>query len=201
MGVPERKQREKINMKKAILKTATEMYLKDGFENLSIRAIANHMEYSVGTMYIYYKDRAELINAITEEGYKKLLKILRTVKKEQDPLAFLEKIMRKYLEFAFINTEYYDLMFIMARTPGISGDVKDWGNSLLSFKILMDTVQYCIDHKTLKYDDATIASLHIWSFMHGLVSLYFKKHLLPLNNPDQAFIENSMSSFLDAIKL
>lgn len=201
MGVTERKEREKAEMKKAILRTATEMYLKEGFENLSIRAIANRMEYAVGTMYRYYKDRAELIQALMEEGFKKMIKAFNTVKQDQDSIARLEKIMLKYLDFAFKNPEYYELMLIISKPSGINVEEKSWENGLAAFQILIDSINDCIKHNQLKYTDAQTASLHIWSFLHGLVCLHLKKHLTPLGDPDQNFLENSTRQFVETIRV
>lgn len=201
MGITERKQRERTQMKQAILKTATDMYLKQGFENLSIRAIANRMEYSVGTMYLYYKSKAELTNALMEEGYKKLIEAFATITPDLRPLYHLRQIMHKYLEFAFRNPEYYELMFIMTKPSGISMEEKDWQSGLASFDVLKNCVAKCIGEHLIKYEDNRIASLHIWSFLHGLASLYLKKHLIPVGKPDADFIKNSVDLFANAISV
>jgi AcrR family transcriptional regulator len=200
MGVTERKERERLEKKKAILETAMEMYMKEGFENLSIRAIANRMEYSVGTIYLYYKDRAELINALMEEGFKKLVRAYESIKFDGTPLTDLRKIMLKYMEFGFKNPEYYELMFLMTKPPRTPRRQEDYPSGMASYKALADIVDNCIKAKLISYDKPDVASLHIWGFMHGLVSLHIKRRLLPQDDPEPAFLSRSIDRFIRAIK-
>jgi AcrR family transcriptional regulator len=200
MGISERKERERQEMKKAILETAIEMYLKEGFENLSIRAIANQMEYSVGTMYLYYKDKAALLNDLMEEGFKKLVRAYQRLKRVQDPLLNLKNISRKYLDFAFKNPEYYELMFIMTKPPEMDRERERWQSALTSYKIFNEIVQECVKSRSICYKDAGLASLHIWSFLHGLASLYIKKRLLAAGDPKSESLDRTIDVFFDAIK-
>jgi AcrR family transcriptional regulator len=200
MGISERKERERQEMKKAILETAIEMYLKEGFENLSIRAIANQMEYSVGTMYLYYKDKAALLNDLMEEGFKKLVRAYQRLKRVQDPLLNLKNISRKYLDFAFKNPEYYELMFIMTKPPEMDREQEKWQSALTSYKIFNEIVKECVESRSICYKDAGLASLHIWSFLHGLASLYIKKRLLAAGDPKSESLDRTIDGFFDAIK-
>jgi AcrR family transcriptional regulator len=200
MGISERKERERLEMKKAILETAIEMYLKEGFENLSIRAIASQMEYSVGTMYLYYKDKAALLNDLMEEGFKKLVRAYKRLKRVQNPLLNLKNISRKYLDFAFKNPEYYELMFIMTKPPEMDREQEKWESALTSYKIFNEIVHECVKSRSISYDDAGLASLHIWSFLHGLASLYIKNRLLAAGDPKSEALDHTIDGFFDAIK-
>ncbi|MBK7338149.1 MAG: helix-turn-helix transcriptional regulator [Saprospirales bacterium] len=61
MGINERKEREKVELRGLILKGAMEVFLEEGFENTSIRRIAERVEYSPGTIYVYFKDKDEIL--------------------------------------------------------------------------------------------------------------------------------------------
>ncbi|MBL8015852.1 MAG: helix-turn-helix transcriptional regulator, partial [Ignavibacteria bacterium] len=64
MGTEDRKEREKLEMRQLIVKTAMQLFIEKGMENVSIRAIAEKIEYSPGSIYSYFKDKGEIIHAI-----------------------------------------------------------------------------------------------------------------------------------------
>ena len=53
MGTTERRERERLEMKELILRTATRQFEKYGYEKLTIRSIAQEIEYSPRTIYLY----------------------------------------------------------------------------------------------------------------------------------------------------
>ena len=76
MGILERKEREREDMRRLILNAARELFLEQGYEKTSIRNIADVIEYSPATIYLYYKDKNELFFALHEEAFLKLMEEL-----------------------------------------------------------------------------------------------------------------------------
>ena len=74
MGIKERRDVEKAEMKKKIKAAAIGLIEQEGYEKLSIRKIAAKIEYSPTTIYLYYKDKAEIITDMSDELYKKIEK-------------------------------------------------------------------------------------------------------------------------------
>ena len=72
MGIIERKERDKQEMRLKILETAKQIFIEEGFEKASIRAIADRIEYSPATIYLYFKDKNELFFSVHETGFEKL---------------------------------------------------------------------------------------------------------------------------------
>ncbi|HEY9245546.1 MAG TPA: helix-turn-helix domain-containing protein, partial [Candidatus Methanoperedens sp.] len=72
MGIKERKELEKQEMRKLILDTAMRLILEKGFENVTIRHIAEEIEYSPATIYLYFKDKDDIIYTLHREGFEKL---------------------------------------------------------------------------------------------------------------------------------
>ncbi|MBK6483188.1 MAG: TetR/AcrR family transcriptional regulator [Chitinophagaceae bacterium] len=174
MGITERKEREKQEKKALILEAATKMFLEDGFDKTSLRNIADKIEYSPATIYLYFKDKNELFYAIQEKGFELLLKQFRKLSTIKDPFEKLIRIGKEYLKFAEKNPEYYDLMFIM-RAPMIHIEEKDnWDCGMQSFLFLHEVVAECIKKKKLKSKNADMASIAIWSFAHGLAALHIR---------------------------
>lgn len=86
MGIKERRNEEKTEMKKKIMNAAIDIIEQEGYEKLSIRKIAAKIEYSPTTIYLYYKDKAEIITDMSDELYNKVMESVVAVMKENTPL-------------------------------------------------------------------------------------------------------------------
>lgn len=73
MGIKERRDGEKSEMRRRIMEAATEIINQEGYEKLSIRKIASKIEYSPTTIYLYYKDKAEIIGDMSNALYGKVM--------------------------------------------------------------------------------------------------------------------------------
>lgn len=172
MGISERKEREKMEMRSLILKEATRMFIEEGFEKASIRNIAERIEYSPATIYLYFKDKDEILFAIHEQGFDILLREMNKTAKITEPFERFCKVAEVYMKFAHENPEYYDLMFII-RSPmnKLSECDSKWTCGFECYQVLKDIIQDCIDAKVMKPMNIDYASISVWAFMHGLVSL------------------------------
>lgn len=179
MGILERKERDKEEMRRKIMDASRQLFLEQGFEKTSIRNIADAIEYSPATIYLYYKDKNELLFALHEEAFVKLMQELSVVMKVQDPFERLVEMGRQYIKFAVENPELYDLMFIMiAPMETLACRDEIWEDGMKSFCLLQTVVEHCIEGGYFKSDiDVETASLTIWAYMHGLVTLYLKNRL------------------------
>jgi len=77
MEVTERKEREKTEMRELITAAAMKMFLEDGYAKTSIRGIADAIEYSPGTIYLYFKDKDELLYEVQADAYGRLLEVFQ----------------------------------------------------------------------------------------------------------------------------
>lgn len=91
MGIKERRDVEKAEMKKLIMNAAIEIIEQEGYEKLSIRKIAAKIEYSPTTIYIYYKDKAEIIRDMSKELYSKVMHDIVAIINENTTLSFIEQ--------------------------------------------------------------------------------------------------------------
>jgi AcrR family transcriptional regulator len=85
MGIAERRESDKQRMRGRILEAAMKLFLKEGFERVTIRAIAKAIEYSPATIYLYFKDKNEILYALQTIGFEKLYKEQQDVLKIKDP--------------------------------------------------------------------------------------------------------------------
>jgi AcrR family transcriptional regulator len=203
MGITQRKEREREEMRSLILQGAQKLFLENGYEKTSIRGIADAIEYSPATIYLYYKDKNELLLAIHVLAFQKMMAEFSAVEGIADPLDRLIELGRKYIKFALENPELYDLMFVM-QAPMEALACKDeiWEDGMQSFDYLKLIVGECIKTGYFKADrDVETVCLTIWSFMHGLITIYLKKRMDMFgDNREMERMEESFKVFIEMIK-
>lgn len=196
MGILERKERNKQEMRLMILETAKEVFIKEGFEKASIRAIAEKIEYSPATIYLYYKDKNELFFAVHELGFDKLLEeMVAAIEGITDPFEELRRRGYAYMKFAFENPEMYDLMFISNAPMDALKEEENWNSGHKCFALLCETLQRGIEAKQLKFEEVEVAAMLIWSFMHGMISLKIRNRFKKFN--EQTEIQQLMIASLE----
>src|ERR1700730_11086394 len=113
MGVQERREREKKELKQEILDAARDLFVREGFENVSMRRIAEKIEYSPTTIYLYFEDKASLLFAICEETSARLAKRMAALTKASpDPVKPLRGGCRAYVDFGLKYPNHYRVPFI-----------------------------------------------------------------------------------------
>lgn len=203
MGIAERKEREKQEMKQRIIAAAMEMFLTEGYERTSIRNIADKIEYSPATIYLYYKDKDELLYEVQHEAFNKLGQYFAELISIQDPLKRLEAICRRYIQFSVDNPELYDLMFIL-KAPMNSIEEKDkWTNGVDAFEFLLQTVSECVDKGLIRFKDKMVGAFSIWSIGHGMISLNIRCRIKVMEMTESDTIDlinQSLDEYLELIK-
>lgn len=179
MGITERKEREREEKRRRILDAAKTLFLEHGFEKTSIRNIADHIEYSPGTIYLYFKDKNELLLALHTEAFDLFGKHLSQNIHQLTPIERLAQMGKNYISYALQNPELYELMFLM-RGPIDSLVCKEepWEEGLQSFESLRTAVRDCHAEGYLTAYEVDHATLLIWSFVHGLVALHNRNRLI-----------------------
>ena len=183
MGIQERKEREKERLKELIMGTAAELFRKNGYEKTSIRAIAKAIEYSPGTIYLYFKDKDELLYNISVRGFNHFFTYFTQVQDIDEPMQRLQKLGEVYLTFAFDHPAYYDLMFIM-NDPMRSLDKEEWSEGKRSHDVLTDVILDCKEAGYFKGYDVDELSVMIWGQVHGIVSLYIRDRMTMYEGTD-----------------
>ncbi|MGL6200724.1 MAG: TetR/AcrR family transcriptional regulator [Lachnospiraceae bacterium] len=99
MSIKERRNLEKAEMKRKIMDAAIEIINQDGYENLSIRKIAVKIEYSPTTIYLYYKDKAQIITDMSNELYSRIVKDVTDFTNENTLLSIDKQVKEALLVF------------------------------------------------------------------------------------------------------
>lgn len=179
MGVAERKERHKEELKKEILLAAKELFTQKGYEATSIRNIAEKIEYSPATVYLYYRDKDEIMHALHSEGFRMLVSYFADVVNEQDAFKRLKGLGYGYIKFCLENPDMYNLIFVMKDPMDHVSNCEDdeWDEGDRAFDVLYKTVVDCQATGYFKGFEPYGLSLMIWSAMHGLCTLRTSGHL------------------------
>src|SRR5271169_5963090 len=112
MGITDRKQRQKEEVRASILETAWEMIVTEGWQSFSIRKIADAIEYSVPVIYSHFENKDAILLEFNRKGFRLLVqKLIDAKKKQPGPSEEIFAMGHAYWSFAFIHREYYQLMF------------------------------------------------------------------------------------------
>jgi len=174
MGVKERKLREKKFLRQEILDAASELFVKEGYENVSMRRIADKIEYSPTTIYLYFKDKAELLEQVCHETFSRLsLHLGRILEQSGDPLDRLRRGLKAYVHFGLENPHHYRATFMMPIPEGFDKEkyTKPDSPGLQTFDFLRRCVFDCIAAGKFRSQDAELISQTLWCGMHGVTSL------------------------------
>jgi AcrR family transcriptional regulator len=185
MGITDRKQREREEMRVRILEAAKEIFLEKGYAQTSMRNIADRIEYSPGTIYLYFKEKDEIFNALHNEGFFKLLEQMKPLNHVADPFERLKAIGKVYMEFARTNKDLYDLMFITEAPLNADENKEKWEMGCIAFDFLQQVVRECIEAGRFKNRDVDYLSFIIWSGVHGMCALYCRQRIHVIERKDQ----------------
>jgi AcrR family transcriptional regulator len=185
-----------VQMRQRILKAAMELFLKQGFDSVTIRKLAAKIGYSVGTLYRYFPDKDEIFFALRGEGFEKFYQIQMQARKSSNPETRLRQHAWAYVEFALENPEYYELMFMMKAPIERAAEKKEWAAPARSLDLLRDDVKRAVSGGLLHTDSIDSAVYTIWFLLHGTVSLLLRKRLLLHSSATSAELANMVTTFM-----
>jgi AcrR family transcriptional regulator len=203
MGIQERRQREKEELRDRILEAASDLFIEEGFQNVSIRKIADKIEYAPSTIYLYFKDKTELLGSICGEVFTQLSALLDKLTLSQlCSEERLRKAVRTYIEFGMAHPQHYILTFCLPPPKEVldHGGGEDPG--LRTFDKLRECLRGGIEDGTFRKADLEVLSQTTWMMMHGVTSLMInKKYLVKFPwADDEALIAMAVDNVVRAIK-
>lgn len=202
MATLERRVKEKLELKQLILAGARKLFLEKGIAQTTMRNIAEEINYSPGTIYVYFKDKNDILHAIHQEGFKQLGGQFATLFSVADPMERLKAMGRVYIRFALDNPEMYSLMFIQEAPIDFLVETHDeeWNEGKATFNVLQTTIGECVASGRFAGHNVEHLSYLVWSIVHGLCSLKVCNRIKTgiLSNPD-TIVEDAFDSFLKII--
>ena len=170
MGVKERRARQRENIREEILDAARSLFVKEGYEHVSMRKIADKIEYAPGTLYLYFHDKAEILYHICDETFAKLAKRMDAINEDPaSPLDALRRGLRTYVQFGVDNPNHYICTFIQAKQQAQCDSKPEAGERC--FDCLRAAVRRCIEAGQLNCEDVEEVSQALWAGVHGITTL------------------------------
>lgn len=193
MSISERKQKEKEALRLLILNGAKRLFVEKGIEYTTIRNIADEINYSVGTVYVYFKDKNAIFHDLHSIGFQELGEYFRDLISEEDPLLRLRKMGFVYMKFAMENSEMYDLMFNLRAPMDYLETQKNqlWSEGNETFGYVKKTVEDCMQEGHFKEHNSEALSFLIWSLVHGMCCLEIRQRTkgVKFSSPDTIMAE------------
>ena len=210
MGITERKLRLKEELKDRILQAAKSLFIEKGFEATSMRNIAERVEISPTTIYLYYKDKNDIVYALHGEGFKLLGHQFKKLESIADPFERFKAMAGIYIQFALNHSDFYELMFVRKGPMDYVQENcsnENWVEGAQTYKLLYEIVVECQRSGYFTMAEPHTFSLLTWSMLHGMCMLKLHKHLDCLNanrelfeNADISKAENILLAFLNLIE-
>jgi AcrR family transcriptional regulator len=178
-----RRERQKAETRQAILDAARELFVADGVEATTMRAIAAKIGYTPTAIYHHFRDKDALLVELCMTDFSALGQAMRKIGRIEDPVDRVRRMGMAYADFALDNPSHYRFMFM---TPLKHPMVDAHGNQLVSpdqdaYLFLLGTVEEGIAKGCYRpeLNDAPELAMMFWGGIHGVISLWFTHHLDP----------------------
>ena len=200
MGITERKERDKEDVRRRILEAARDLFEARGYENVTMRAVADAIEYSPTTIYHHFENKDALVEALCFSDFEKLSAAMNHAPLPKNPVDRIRALGLGYAAFGFANPNHYRFMFMT------QGDWKRHANDEetppgRSYAVLREAVADAMDQGFFRKDDVDLLSQVLWAGIHGVVSLVitFKPEQFPRVPPRPGLIEASIEATLNGL--
>jgi AcrR family transcriptional regulator len=179
MGSTERRERQRQGLRENILEAARGLFAEYGYEAVSMRKIAEKIEYSPTTIYLYFKDKDALVRELCGTDFRVLGSRFAALAKEPNPLKRLRGIGRAFIRFAKDHPNHYRMMF-MTPTPAVSvvdRGIEKGNPTEDAWAFLTGTVKEAMDKGLLRPDTAgpEVVAQTFFAGVHGVASLAIAK--------------------------
>lgn len=180
MGTKERRDREREEIRTRILDTARELFVSEGYEAVTMRKIADRIEYSPTAIYFHFKDKEALLKEICQLDFYSLARELSTIPAGLDPIEKLRAIGLGYIRFGLEYPNHYRLMFMTPHPPVTQedDDLVQHGNpesdAYASLRLILSEA-VAKGRIRPEMADVELLSQTMWGGVHGVISLQIAK--------------------------
>ncbi|WP_376795178.1 TetR/AcrR family transcriptional regulator [Thermogemmatispora sp.] len=193
MGSRERREREREAMRQAILEAALTIAAQEGWQAVTVRRVADRIEYSPSALYKYFEDKEAILATLLVQGFSHLLEDLRqAASRQDDPEERLLQIAIAYWRFVWCNPTLYGLMFSLHQKLH---DIKE---AKATFALVRTALASWSEARAVALRELDDAVDIFWATLHGLTSLALA-HLIYGGPPRaQLLLERAVRDLLRA---
>jgi len=195
----QRREQQKQELYQEILAAAAELFLEQGYERFSLRQVAERIGYAAGTIYLYFKDKDEVLYKLTQDFYTRFDQQQELARKsESEPLARIRAMGRAYVDFGINNPVAYQLMFTQ-RPELLTQIIKDANEPSEGEEpgLLLEEVRCGMQIGVVRQGDPTAIADALWASVHGIVAFS-----LPLHDQERAekMADTALQILIDGLK-
>jgi AcrR family transcriptional regulator len=167
VGISERRERERIEVRRKILDAAQELFATEGYERVTMRRIADAIEYSPTTIYLHFEDKDDLVHCLCQENFERLIGEMRAGGMSKDPIERIRMLGVGYARFGIAFPYHYRFMFL---TP-FGADHQPSGAGQQAYQLLRSEVESAVTAGRIQHANVDTVAQVLWSSLHGAVSL------------------------------
>jgi len=169
MGSNERRARAKVALRQRILDAARELFVREGYDAVSMRRIAARIEYSPTAIYLHFPDKQSILSAICDETFDKLsARLTQCFARTVDPLARLRDGMRIYVEFGLEHPHHYTVALLLKPVEARRSEPTAGHRA---FAFMQAAVAGAMAAGAIRPGEVDTTSQTLWAACHGLVAL------------------------------
>jgi AcrR family transcriptional regulator len=176
MGIAERRARDKDALRQKILEAAVELFVQNGYESVTMRGIADRIEYSASTIYLYFKNKTEIVGAICSETFETLIEGLEEIESRNlPPLDQLIAGLRCYIAFGLDHPHQYQIVF--GPTPDEYSELEEPNKlGMQALEYLGRCIAKCRDAGIFPPGDSMSDAIAVWMQLHGATAVLISDH-------------------------
>jgi AcrR family transcriptional regulator len=175
VGVIERREREREEIRRKILDAARDLFTREGYDRVTMRRIADAIEYSPTTIYNHFEDKDDLVQAMCHEDFARLFDHLSQQPPPADAVDAIRKLGLGYARFGIEHPNQYRFMF-MTPSKFEHPEDRDFSPGEKAFELLRGAVGAAIDGGHFRPGDVDTVAQVLWASMHGAVALIITLH-------------------------
>jgi AcrR family transcriptional regulator len=171
----DRREREKLAVRTKILDAARELFATRGYEAVTMRMIAERVEYTPTAIYYHFKDKEALLRELVDTDFAALAADFQDIAAIADPAERLMATGRAYTAFAVAHPNHYRLMFMTPLSVDVCGDEtrrKSPGDDAYAFVRAVSEDLIATGRVLPQYRDADLVAQLAWASLHGVIALH-----------------------------
>jgi len=185
MGIKERQERDREAVRRSILDAARDLFVTEGFQHVSIRKIAERIEYSPAAIYSYFPSKDDIFYALAEEGFRLLGDPADVSAHGRTPLDRVRAIFWRLYEFSREQPQYFALMFMERSVPRISREYERFALARTRKQQITVAIQACIDSGELPRSVKPLVAIRVvMAGLLGIAAMRLSERLAPGENAD-----------------
>lgn len=197
MGIKERKQRQRQQLREGILAAAREIASAEGWQAVTIRKIAALIEYSPPVIYEYFGSKEEILLELMRMGYAEQLEAVeRAGRAARDPEEALLDIGRAWLDFAFRSPDLYQVMYGLWGVSFPVTELQKEGEKIA--EAIGEVLEEVLKKNGKEAEDLWGKVMLLWSTSHGVVSLAMAGRIVGGNEEAKRLVDQAVYNYLVA---